>query len=435
MRLYNTSTEAIERFRPRPGQPITLYVCGITPYDTTHLGHAFTYVTFDVLVRHLETVHRWPVRYVQNLTDIDDDVLKRAASTGLDWRALGGQWTQRFITDLTALQVRPPDRYPGATAFIPAIQRNVQALVASERAYVRGGSVYYRVAADPDFGALGHMDRTAMLATANERGNVSDDPNKDDPLDFVLWQAGQPGEPAWGSPWGLGRPGWHIECSTMAIELLGVQIDLHGGGADLAFPHHACEIAQSEAVTGVRPFVRFWLHVAMVRMDGEKMSKSLGNLVLVRDLLERYEPDTVRLYLLGHHYRTAWEWAPDQLDDTIGRMRTLHAAASRPSGEGPALDPGRYGPRFTAAMDNDLDTPEALEVVLALADDILATPRDGDVRAAQDVLRVLAGDVLGLWLRPWAEVVPSTLARWPAPETADADAVVAPAASSSLMAD
>lgn len=430
MRLYNTLTRSVERFRPSPNRPVGVYVCGITPYDTTHLGHAFLYVVFDVLVRHFETVHSWPVRYVQNVTDIDDDILRKAAQVNQDWRSLGQAWTQRFTADLAALNVRPPDAFPGATAYIPHIQRQVMALVDAGRAYARNGSVYYRVATDPDFGALAGLTPAEMLTTANERGNRPDDPNKTDPLDFVLWQAGQPGEPAWHSPWGPGRPGWHIECTSMATALLGTQVDIHGGGGDLVFPHHACEIAQAEPLTGVRPFARCWLHVAMVHMDGAKMSKSLGNLVLVRDLLADVEPDRLRLYLLGHHYRQSWEWNPARMAATEASVRALHAAMARPSGHGPSLDPSPFGPRFTAALDNDLDTPGAIEVVLQLADSILGTPAGADLRAAQDVLRVLAGDVLGLWLRPWAEVKPADLPHWPEAEAGvpDITHLAAPAA-------
>ena len=418
LHLYNTLTHQLERFRRRTGEPVTVYVCGITPYDTTHLGHAFTYVTFDVLIRHLETVHQWPVRYVQNLTDIDDDVLKRATQTGEDWRSLGLQWTSRFTDDLTALNLRPPDRYVGATAQIAPIRANIEALLAAELAYVRNGSVYFRVAADPGFGALAALAHDEMLTVANERGNFPDDPNKADPLDFVLWQAGKPGEPAWHSPWGEGRPGWHIECSTIARALLGDQVDIHGGGADLVFPHHACEIAQCEPLTGVRPWVRFWMHVAMVRMDGEKMSKSLGNLVLIDDLLKAHPPDMVRIYLLSHHYRESWEWDPDTFAATAALTQTLHAAIARTSDkhDGRSLDPATYGPRFTSALDDDLDTRAALSIVLNLADDILAAPMGTDVRAAQDVLRVLAGQVLGLWLRPMDQIPAAEPLKWPAPE-------------------
>jgi cysteinyl-tRNA synthetase len=244
-------------------------------------------------------------------------------------------------------------------------------------------------------------------------------------LDFVLWQAGKPGEPAWDSPWGAGRPGWHIECSTMALELLGEQVDIHGGGADLLFPHHACEVAQAEPISGSQPWVRCWVHTAMVRKDGEKMSKSLGNLVLAHQLMETQHPDTLRLYLARNHYRSPWEWDAGTFEATAAWTRTLHAAAARDSGSGVLLDPGVYGPRFTTAMDDDLDTPSATEVVMDLADVILAAPAGANVAAAQDVLRTLAGDVLGLWLQPMDEVPEESRARsrWPEPDHCPPDGI------------
>ncbi len=425
MRLFNSATQEVEQFRPRTGQPVTVYVCGITPYDTTHLGHAFTYVMFDVLIRHMRTVHGWSVRYVQNVTDIDDDILKRAKETGSDWRKLGQEWTARFTQDMALLNILPPDVFPGATGYIRAMQRHIRALIGGGLAYARGGSVYFRIRADRKFGCMARMERDAMLATANERGNVPDDPNKDDPLDFVLWQAGKPGEPAWDSPWGAGRPGWHIECSTMALELLGEQLDIHGGGADLLFPHHACSVAQAEPVSGRCPWVRFWVHTAMVRKDGEKISKSLGNLVLAHELLQRHHPDTLRLYLLRSHYRSPWEWDTDTFEATAAWTRSLHAAVGREAGQGGMVDPASYGPRFTAAMDDDLDAPSALGVVMDLADDILAAPADANVTAVQDVLRTLAGNVLGLWLQPM-DGVPGELrerSQWPDPEIAPPDGI------------
>jgi L-cysteine:1D-myo-inositol 2-amino-2-deoxy-alpha-D-glucopyranoside ligase len=425
MRLHNSLTGEIERFRPRSGKPVSVYVCGITPYDTTHLGHAFTYVTFDLLIRHFEAVHAWPVRYVQNLTDVDDDVLRRAAETGDDWRDLGRTWTERFRHDMAALNVRPPDAFPGASAYVGSIVDDVQQLLASGVAYERSGSVYYDTQSDQTFGALAEMTRAEMLKVANERGNDPDDPNKKDPLDFVLWQAAQQGEPAWDSPWGPGRPGWHMECSTMARRLLGDTIDIHGGGRDLAFPHHCCEIAQSGSETQSGVLARFWMHVAMVHMDGEKMSKSLGNLVLISDLLQEHEPDSIRLYLARHHYRSEWEWDPQSLSETDAWIRTLHAAVARAPGprDGPAMEPAKYGPRFTAAMDDDLDTPAAVDVVMSLADDVLAAPAHLNTAAAQDVLRALAGRVLGLWLQPYESVPPErrSAAQWPVPDTAGPD--------------
>lgn len=427
MRLYNTSSGEKESFSPGSDGLVTVYVCGITPYDTTHLGHAFTYVTFDVLVRHLRTVHEWSVRYVQNLTDIDDDILKRAAELGTDWRALGLEWTRRFTDDMARLNVRPPDEFPPASAYVGQMQEAVLQLLESGLAYVEDGNVYFHVDSDPEFGALADMDRGKMLETANERGNDPHDPNKRDPLDFVLWQKSEPGEPAWRSPWSNGRPGWHIECSTMALELLGDQIDIHGGGADLKFPHHTCCVAQSEPITGLKPWVRWWAHTAMVRMDGEKMSKSLGNLVLVKDLLDDCHPDAIRMCLLRHHYRTAWEWSTELLAESQEWTRTLHAAVARKPGSGSSLDPGIYGPRFTAALDDDLDTPSALKNALDLADDILAAPAGTNTSAAVDVLQTLAGSILGLWLRPMSEVPEAEIerARWPEPAVADPDLVIA----------
>jgi cysteinyl-tRNA synthetase len=421
MRLYNPASGAIERFRPSRGRPVGVYVCGITPYDTTHLGHAFTYMVFDVLIRHFETTYGWPVRYVQNVTDIDDDILKRAGELGTDWRSLGGEWTDRFTGDLAALNLRPPDHFVGATAYIAEILSNIQRLVDQGLAYASGGSVYFAVDRDPAFGGMSGLGREEMLETANQRGNDPDDPRKADPLDFVLWQATGPGEPAWNSPWGPGRPGWHIECSSMALALLGPQVDIHGGGADLAFPHHCCEVAQSEPLTDARPWVRFWVHIAMVHMDGEKMSKSLGNLVMIRRLLEAWEPDTIRLYLLRHHYRTAWEWNEATFESTAAWTRTLHAAMARASGRGFEIDPSIFGPHFTAALEDDLDTPTAVDVCLRLADTILDAPMGANVAAAQDVLRAIAGRVLGLWLRPLEDVPPEARGHWPAPVLGEPD--------------
>jgi L-cysteine:1D-myo-inositol 2-amino-2-deoxy-alpha-D-glucopyranoside ligase len=372
-------------------------MCGITPYDTTHLGHAFTYTVADVLVRHLES-RGLTVRYAQNVTDIDDDILRKAAEVGEDWRALGNRWTAHFIRDMQSLNVRPPDVYPRATDVIPDIVAAVGALVERGLAYVSGGSVYYRVDAWPRFGRLSHLPRSAMLAVANERGNRPGDPGKRDPLDFVLWQGHAPGEPAWDSPWGPGRPGWHIECSAMSTRFLGETIDIHGGGSDLVFPHHECEIAQVEPLAGRAPFVRLWLHTAMVEHAGAKMSKSLGNLVMVRDLLERGSADAVRLYLGRHHYRRTWAHDPDELAGAEALARTLRDAATAAGGRGEALDASAAGARFAAAMNDDLDTPSAVDGLARLAGETLSAARAGRrVAAAQAVLRRLA-QVFGLRL-------------------------------------
>lgn len=400
MQLYNSLTNTLETFQPS-GSAVTVYVCGITPYDTTHLGHAFTYTVFDVLIRYLEDQGH-AVRYVQNVTDIDDDILRKSREVGEDWWSLGNRWTRHFLDDMIALNVRPPDHYPRATDVIPHIIAAVERLLAAGIAYESGGSVYYRVAANPDFGRISRLSPSEMLAVANERGNIPDDPHKQDPLDFVLWQAYKPGEPSWPSPWGPGRPGWHIECSTMAQRFLGETVDIHGGGGDLLFPHHACEIAQIEPLTG-RPFVRFWLHVAMVYHAGAKMSKSLGNLVMVRDLLQTWTADAVRLYLAGHHYRRSWAHDEGELALAQVLAQRLKAAATVVGGTtAPTADHRDHWHetirRFEAALANDLDTPQALVALDDLAVSLLNAAGQGvDVHPAQAALRRL-GRILGLRL-------------------------------------
>jgi cysteinyl-tRNA synthetase len=392
MKLFNTLTQSLEDFAPIDNT-VRIYVCGITPYDTTHLGHAFLYVSFDALIRYLSS-RGYNVKYVQNVTDIDDDILRKAREVGLAWDELGRRETARFLHDMDALNVRRPDVYAKATEQIPNIIEIVLALVEQGYAYVSEGCVFFSVKKDPEFGQMAHAiglrDYDAMLKIANERGNFPDDPRKRDPLDFVLWQAQAPGEPAWESPWGPGRPGWHIECSAMALRYLGPQIDIHGGGADLAFPHHTCEIAQSEHFTGKKPFARFWLHAGMVHQDGEKMSKSLGNLTLVSDLLKDYSADAIRVTLLNHHYRSPWECSPadlafaSELVEELRQVRELVGDSS--TGEDSLL----YN-RFTAAMENDLNTPEALLLLKQAAEDVIASHNRS---TGAEVLR-LAG-VLGL---------------------------------------
>ena len=397
MLLYNALSRTKEAFEPQ-GNAVTIYVCGITPYDTTHLGHSFTYASFDVLIRYLEYLGH-EVNYVQNVTDVDDDILNKAQEVGEDWKAIGDRWTAHFIDDMKDLNVRPPDHFPRATDVIEEMIGVVEALLAAGYAYEKNGSVYFHVDDYEDFGKLSRIPRSEMLPIANERGNHPDDPNKKTPLDFVLWQAQAPGEPAWDSPWGPGRPGWHIECSTMATKHLGDTIDVHGGGADLIFPHHECEIAQAEGATGKKPFVRFWLHTAMVRHEGEKMSKSLGNLVMVRDLLEAgWTPDALRLYMHGHHYREEWEFNESALEEAAAAADKVRQAATVEGGNNDPLTYRGAANTFTAAMDDDLDTPTAVAALEEFADQILRVADTGrDVSKAQRTLREMAG-VLGLTL-------------------------------------
>ena len=394
LRLYNEQSRAIEPFKPL-GDVVTIYVCGITPYDTTHLGHAFTYLSFDVLIRYLE-YRGYAVRYVQNVTDIDDDILRKAKEVGDNWLSLGNRWTRHFIEDMISLNVRPPDVFPRATDVIPQMFEHIQKLLNSGHAYVSNGNVYYDVSSNPNFGKVSGLPEEEWLPTANERGNIPDDPNKRHPLDFVLWQAHKPGEPFWESPWGPGRPGWHIECSTMAATYLGPIIDVHGGGGDLTFPHHECETAQACGVTGEGVFARFWMHTAMVRYQGAKMSKSLGNLIWARDLLREHTPDAVRLLVNAHPYHETWEYEAAELGPADELAARLLQAVQVCGGGGAFLDPARWVRAVEAALDDNLNTRQALHALGKLADAIIeGTARGEAVADAQDALRRLGG-IFGL---------------------------------------
>lgn len=385
-------------------------MCGITPYDTTHLGHAFTYTVFDILVRFLE-YSGLAVTYLQNVTDIDDDILRKSRETGEDWRQLGNRWTRHFIQDMEALNVRPPEYYVRATSVIPEIITAVEKLLQAGLAYENSGSVYYHVDSWSPFGRLSHLQKAEMLPIANERGNFPDDPKKRDPLDFVLWQAQSPGEPAWESPWGPGRPGWHIECSTLIKRYLGESIDIHSGGSDLIFPHHECEIAQIEPVSKNHPFVRFWMHVAMVHHQGEKMSKSLGNLVMIRDLLRSWSPDTLRIYLASHHYREIWSHNEDELDKARSLAEKITAALHAEGSSGETLFLDQLEEEFVQALEADLDTPKALQVLNRIAGEILAAAgRAWDVSEAVKTLRRL-GQIFGLRLDS-VQAEPRVIAGW-----------------------
>ncbi len=392
MKLFNTLTQSLQDFTPLSDE-VRIYVCGITPYDTTHLGHAFTYASFDTLMRYLE-FKGFKVRYVQNVTDVDDDVIRKAHQLGMMWDELGNREIERFLGDMDALNIRRPAVYARATDEIGRIIELTQKLIERGFAYVSAGCVFYEVQKDPEFGvlaqAIGLNDYQSMLAIANERGNYPDDQRKRDPLDFVLWQAQAPDEPAWDSPWGPGRPGWHVECSSMVMHYLGEQIDIHGGGADLAFPHHTCEIAQSEHGSGRAPFVRTWMHTGMVYQDGQKMSKSLGNLTLISDLLKTYSADAIRTVLLRHHYRYPWECFPEDLQiaahdaELFKQVRTLVNDEQR--GEDTMLRN-----RFLAAMDNDLNTPEAIQL---LRQGAVSALEEHNHNTGAEVLRLV--QVLGL---------------------------------------
>jgi L-cysteine:1D-myo-inositol 2-amino-2-deoxy-alpha-D-glucopyranoside ligase len=395
MRLYNSMSRQLENFIVDDNR-VGVYVCGVTPYDTTHIGHAFTFLTFDVLVRYLR-FRGYEVTYVQNVTDIDDDILRKSAEVGLDWRELGQRETNQLLDDLHRLNAIPFDHFTAATDHINEVIDLVKVLVDKGYAYEANGSVYFHVSMAEDFGKLSHLDPHEMLPVANERGNNPNDPNKQNPIDFVLWQAGKPGEPTWDTPWGPGRPGWHVECTAMAQKYLGEQFSIHGGGYDLIFPHHECEIAQAENATGKEPYVRYWMHAAMVDYQGEKMSKSLKNLVYVRELLKEYSGDAVRMCLLAHKYRESWEFFDAEMPVHAADAAALAVAANESSGNGDVLNVDAYRERFLAAMDNDLDTPTAVIVLDELGEHIMDSA-GMDIRLAQDTLRELSG-LLGLTLR------------------------------------
>lgn len=388
MQIYNTLTHSKEPFVPS-GPNVTMYVCGVTPYDTTHLGHARTYLVFDVLQRYLRFLG-WPVRYVQNITDVDEPLFERARQIGVDYRALAEECIRVFLADLQDLNILLPERFPRVSEEIDEIIAMIARLLAAGKAYERDGSVYFRTRQFPAFGAMAGLPRDAMLAAQRETGDLPEDPHKEDPLDFLLWIAARPGEPTWESPWGPGRPGWHIECSEMAMRYLGTPIDIHGGGSDLIFPHHSSEMAQSESLEPDRPFARYWVHVGLVGMDGEKMSKSLGNLVFVRDLLPMFGPDAVRFYVLQFPYREEISYARNELAAAAERWSRIAAAVVGPTAE-PAEDGAvRLRERCLAALDDDLDTPSATAALEALADLIHATGDPG----ARAILRSLL-DTIG----------------------------------------
>jgi L-cysteine:1D-myo-inositol 2-amino-2-deoxy-alpha-D-glucopyranoside ligase len=402
LRLFDARRAELVPFAPIGPGPVGLYVCGVTPYDTGHLGHAFTYLSFDVLRRYLDFLgHR--VTYVQNVTDVDDDMLKRARESGEDYLDLGNRNLTTFLAEMAALNWLPPDVLPRATEHIPQMLEQIERLVANGHAYTAEGHVYFSVDSCSTYGELSKLSRDEMLPLALERGSRPEMPGRRDPLDFVLWQPSLTDEPAWDSPWGPGRPGWHIECSAMGITYLGSHFEIHGGGGDLAFPHHESEIAQAEAATGQRPFVDWWIHAGMLGYDGEKMSKSLGNLVLVRDLLRSFSGDAIRLYLVSHHYRGELTYRQADLEAAAvnaAQLRLASLAADEREADPTALDTAvrQHRDRFLEAMDNDLDTPSAVPELLVLGDLALAASDPGVRADAGRTVRELGTRILGLRL-------------------------------------
>ncbi|MSQ12224.1 MAG: cysteine--tRNA ligase [Dehalococcoidia bacterium] len=400
MKLYDTRTAQKQELAPA-GPVVKMYVCGVTPYSPSHVGHAMSYVYFDVLRRYLE--HRgYHVRHVQNFTDIDDKIIQRAKEQGVSTTELAQRYIDEYFLNMDRLGIKRASVYPRATEEVPQMLELISGLIAKGYAYASGGDVYFRVTRLPTYGELSHRRLDDMMAGARVVPGLK----KEHPGDFVLWKGSKPGEPFWDSPWGPGRPGWHIECSAMSLRYLGEQLDIHGGGHDLVFPHHENEIAQSEAYTGVAPFARFWLHNGLLTMGQEKMSKSLGNLVSCKDALDRFGPEALRLFFLSGHYRAPLAYSAEAIEAQQRALERLRGAL-RPTdgagdGDGPSrerVDPEPFRQRFTAAMDDDLNTPQALAALFDLTREIYRARESGrDVAPAKAALSEMAG-VLGLDLR------------------------------------
>lgn len=353
IKLYNSLTKRKEVFVPREKNKVKLYVCGITPYDTTHLGHAFTYIHFDILARYLR-FSGYEVIYTQNVTDIDDDILKKALESGKNWQELGNYWTKQYLEDMKKLNVQLPTHFVKATNSIPTMTRIIEKLLNKQYAYKSGGNVYFDISKFEAYGKLSRLSKREMIALSKERGANPNDPNKKNPLDFILWQSSKPKEPVWDALFGKGRPGWHIECSAMNLDCLGEQIDIHGGGKDLIFPHHESEIAQSESFTGVSPFAKLWMHTAMVLYQGDKMSKSLGNIVMISDLLKTYSPNAIRFLLLSHHYRKPWEFDIAELNKAENDIEQIKKG----------LNNNAVSSASIKELSDDLNTPKALKMLI-----------------------------------------------------------------------
>ena len=390
MRLYDTLSGQLHDFDSPNGQ-VRMYVCGITPYSSSHIGHAMSAVSFDVVRRYLE-FRGFRVKHVQNFTDIDDKMIAAANERGIEVSDLAYVNIQEYIDAMGELNVAPAHEYPRATQEIDKIVEIIQSLIDKGYAYDVDGDVYFRVRRDEDYGKLSHRSIDDLLSGAR----VEIDERKEDVLDFALWKSQKPDEPAWDSPWGPGRPGWHIECTAMSIKYLGESIDIHGGGEDLVFPHHENEIAQSESFTDVEPFARFWLHNGMLRLGVEKMSKSLGNIISLPEALDKFEPQALRLFFLSSHYRSPLFYSEEVVHSQERAIRRLRQAIRVESGSGPSVDAEAFRTRFIEAMDDDLNTPRALAAMFDLAREInRGRENDADVSDAQHTLADLAS-VLGL---------------------------------------
>jgi len=384
VKVYNTLTRSKEDLVPLTPGEIRMYSCGVTVYDISHVGHARMMVVFDVISRYLRFAG-YRVTFVRNFTDIDDKIIRRANQEGVDAGEISERYIAAFRDDIAALGVQAPEVEPKATRHVAEMIALIERLVAGGYAYVVDGDVYFEIRRFPPYGRLSGKNLEELLVGAR----VEVDERKRDPRDFALWKSAKPGEPSWPSPWGPGRPGWHIECSAMAMKHLGTPIDIHGGGDDLIFPHHECEIAQSEAATG-KPFARYWLHNGMINMGAEKMSKSLGNTLWIREILKHHDADAVRLWILGTHYRNPLEFAEERLAEAGRALERLWGPvleakkyAETAGADALPRDLAAYREDFVAAMDDDFNTPQALGVLFEMARAL--NRRDG--RSAQDFVR------------------------------------------------
>jgi cysteinyl-tRNA synthetase len=411
LHVFNSLTRRKEPFETIEAGTVRMYVCGPNLYGPAHVGHALSYTFFDVARRYLE-YRGYRVRHIQNFTDIEDRILDRARAEGRSIFEIAGEYLDRFLAEMDALNIQRADAYPRATEVIPAMVAIIERLIARGHAYTVDGDVYFRVTSFPRYGALSGRSLDQMQAGAR----VEVDERKEHPMDFALWKASKPGEPSWPSPWGPGRPGWHIECSAMSMQHLGEQLDIHGGGDDLRFPHHENEIAQSEGATGRHPFARYWLHNALLKPPvGEEMHRHLGNFVSIAEALARHEADAIRLFILSAHYRTPLRWTDEAADAAgrgVERLRTALANAGAAVERVPDLaaegSPARAAEAtrlaFERAMDDDFGTPQALAALFDLVAEVnrgAAAAMAGDRASAGGLLQAVAtlrrlAGVLGL---------------------------------------
>ena len=397
MKIFNEMTGQKEEFVPI-GDPVKMYVCGVTPYDNSHFGHAMSYIFFDVIRRYIK-FSGYKLKYVQNVTDIDDKIINRANQHGITTTELAEKFTANYFADMDALNVIRPDITPKATEEVPKIIEVIQGLIAKGYAYqTPDGSVYFRVTKDEDYGKLSR--RTLDMMMAGARIEIGE--QKEHPMDFALWKAAKTGEPAWESPWGKGRPGWHIECTAMSMKYLGEQIDIHGGGQDLTFPHHENEIAQSESYSGKVPFAKYWMHNGFLQIGEEKMSKSLGNMLTIKEVLTKRSADAIRVFVLSSHYRSPLSFTWEGLESAEKGADRLARAANR--ADEAALSAGMleadsYRRQFTEAMDDDFNSAKAIGILFDLAREINQAADNGkNITEARKLLKQLAAEVMGLRL-------------------------------------